>query len=165
MSLIEEWSPSVASQLDLNASSRPHPADPAAAPFARVPRIWPAVMLLGLFWPIYSLWRWTELGLSLGFLGFLILLGVGALTTLLFLIWWLAASRISWAERLLVLGTAVFAGIGTPMLAHKLIGPFLLLPGLPLVLTTWTLSVIVARKWPAPRRRRFIAALLCLLCA
>src|SRR5260370_3675846 len=50
------------------------------------------------------------------------------------------------------------------MLAHKLIGPFLLLPGLPLVLTTWTLSVIVARKWPARRRGLFIAAMLCLSC-
>src|SRR5205809_1384685 len=56
----------------------------------RLPRVWPPVVLLGLFWTVYSVWRWTELGITLGFLGFLILLAVAALVLLLFLGWWLA---------------------------------------------------------------------------
>ena len=75
-----------------------HPSEPGTAP-ARPPRVWPPVVLLGVFWAVYSVWRWTELGPSLGFLGFLILLGVAALTTLLFAVWWLAASRVRWTER------------------------------------------------------------------
>jgi hypothetical protein len=129
---------------------------------ARWPRIWPSVVLVGLFWAAYSVWRWTEWGTTLGFKGFLMLLGVGILTTLLFVIWWLAASRVSWAERLLVLGTAVFAGIGAAALAHKSLGPFLLLPGLPLVLTAWTLGVCLVRKWPTRPRCGALMSLLCL---
>src|SRR5262245_5076142 len=132
----------------------PHrlPGPVTAAP-ARPPRVWPAVALLGVFWALYSVWRWTELGTSLGFFGFLILLGVGALTTLLFAGWWLAASRVPWTERLLVFGTAVGCGVGAAFLTDKRLGPFLLLPGLPLVLTVWTLGLVAARKW-APGRRR-----------
>jgi outer membrane protein assembly factor BamB len=111
---------------------------------------------------IYSIWRWTELGMSLGFMGFLILLGVGAQMTLLFAVWWLAASRVSWRERLLVLGVAVVGGIASAMFGHKLLGPFLLLPGLPIVLTTWTLSLIVARKWPTPGRTLVLMSVVCL---
>jgi outer membrane protein assembly factor BamB len=109
-------------------------------------------VLLGLFWTIYSVWRWTELGAELGFMGFLILLGVGGLTTFLFVLWWLAASRARWAERFLVFGAAVCFGLGAAFLADKWLGPFLLLPGLPLMLSAWTLGLVVARTWP-PRRR------------
>jgi outer membrane protein assembly factor BamB len=119
-------------------------------------------VLLGLFWTTYSVWRWTELGTSLGFLGFLILLGVGGLTTLLFIIWWLAASRAPWTERFVVLGTAVGCGVGAGLLADKLLGPFLLLPGLPLVLTAWAVGLLVARKWPTGQRRVTLIGVLCL---
>jgi outer membrane protein assembly factor BamB len=119
-------------------------------------------MLLGLFWPIYSVWRWTDLGLSFGFMGFLILVGIGVLTTLLFALWWLAASNVSWNERFLVLSSAVFAGIGAALLGHKYVVSFLLLPGLPLVLTFWTLGLILMRNWPARRRSFALVVGLCL---
>jgi outer membrane protein assembly factor BamB len=148
------------SQTGIVADAHPLPGPATAGP-ARPPRVWPAVVLLGLFWMVYAVWRWTELGASLGFLGFLILLGVGGLTALLFAVWWLAASRIRWMERFAVLGTAVGCGLGVAFLADKRLGPFVLLPGLPLVLTAWTLGLAVARKWP-PRRR--CVALLSVLC-
>jgi outer membrane protein assembly factor BamB len=119
-------------------------------------------VLLGLFWGIYSVWRWTDLGISLGFLGFLILLGVEGLTTLLFAIWWLAASRVRWTERWLVLGTAVFCGIGAALLANKWLGPILLVPGLPLVLTAWTLVLCIARQWTPRKRSLALISTLCL---
>jgi hypothetical protein len=68
---------------------------------------------------------------------------------LFFPTWWMAASKVSWAERFLVIGVAVVGGVGAAVLGHRLLGPFLLLPGLPIVLTTWTFGLIVARKWPA----------------
>src|SRR5262249_21528726 len=125
---------------------------PVAPPVRSMPRVWPPVVLLALFWAVYAVWRWTEMGISLGFMGFLMLLGVAALTMLLFVTWWLAASRVSGAERLLVTGVGIVGGVAAAVLGHRLLGPFLLLPGLPLVLTMWTLGLIIARKWP-PRRR------------
>ena len=153
----------MANQEDLATLTYPLSA-PSATVSARLPRIWPPALLLGLFWATYSLWRWTEFGASLGFMGFLILLAIGALTTVLFAVWWLAASRVRWTERLLVLGTAAFAGAGTAALAHKSVGPFLLLPGLPLVLTVWMLGLLVVRKWRPRQRALALMSLLCLSC-
>jgi outer membrane protein assembly factor BamB len=71
-------------------------------------------------------------------------------------------SRLGLGERLLILGAAVVMGIGTVFLSHKSLGPFLLLPGLPLVLTTWTLGLLLARGWPAAMRRFVMAGALAL---
>ncbi len=125
---------------------------PSAAAPAKAPRLWPPVVLLGLFWALYSILRWTDLGASLGFMGFLLLFGVDALVTLLFMVWWLAASRTGLAERFLVFGAAVLAGIGAAVLADPSVGPFLIVPGLPLVLTVWVLALFLVRKWPAQAR-------------
>jgi hypothetical protein len=93
--------------------------DQAQPLLARLPRVWPPLVLLGIFWAVYSLWRWTELGISLGFLGWLLMLAVGTLAVLLFAVWWLAASRVGWSERLAVFGTAVFGGVGAAFLSDK----------------------------------------------
>src|SRR5262245_50190846 len=137
---------------------------PAALSAVPSPRVWPPVALLAVFWVIYSVWRWTELGRSLGFMGFLMLLGVVALTTLLFVIWWMAASKVTWGERLLVIGVAMAAGVGMAILGHRLLGPFLVLPGLPIILTIWTLGLIVARQWPARRRGLLLVSVVCMSC-
>jgi len=138
------------------------PSFPVASAVRSTPRVWLPVVLLGLFWVIYSVWRWTELAISLGFMGFLMLLAVGALTTLLFAIWWMTASRVTWPERLLVLAVAIAGGVACALFGHRLLGPFLLLPGLPFVLTTWTLSLVVARKWPALGRGLLLTSVVCL---
>src|SRR5262245_3295334 len=147
-----------------SVAAPPHLREPGAAAPARPARVWPAAVLLGLFWTVYSVWRWTELGPSLGFMGFLILLGIGTLTTLLFVVWWVLASKVRWAERLVVLATAAVCGVGVALLAHPLLGPFLLLPGLPLVLTAWTLGLFFARKWPPRQRGIAVISLLVLSC-
>ena len=71
----------------------------APAASAKSSRIWPPALLLVLFWTLYAVLRWTDLGASLGFTGFVALYGAGALMVLLFVIWWLALSRVGWAER------------------------------------------------------------------
>jgi outer membrane protein assembly factor BamB len=151
----------VTAPTDLAASSSPALA-PAPVPSIRLPRVWPPLVLLGILWMTYSVLRWTDLGISLGFMGWLILLAVGAVTTLLFAVWWLAASRVGWGERLLVLGTAVFAGVGAVFLSDQSIRSFMLNPGLPLVLTTWTLGVVILRKWRTQSRRLALVGVLCL---
>lgn len=75
-----------------------------------VARLWPPIFILALFWTIYALWRWTELGPSFGFAGFLVLAGGGALVTLSFIIWWLAASKLERFERYAVFGVAMVSG-------------------------------------------------------
>jgi outer membrane protein assembly factor BamB len=115
--------------------------------------------LLALFWAIYAVWRWTEVGLSLGFMGWLILLGVGALTTLLFITWWLVASRIGWAECLLVFGTAIATGVAAALLSDQSVGPWMVMPGLPLIMTVWTLALAGMRKLSPSWRGRGLMAL------
>src|SRR5262245_34839078 len=122
------------SQTSVAADSHhlPGASGPAAA---RPPRIWPAVVLLGSFWVVYSVWRWTDLGTFYGFFGFLILLAFALLTTLLFAGWWLGASRVRWSEKLLVVGAGLGFGVITAIFSDKRLGPFLVLPGVPLVMT------------------------------
>lgn len=131
---------------------------------ARPPRVWPPLLLLGILWTVYSVLRWTDLGIALGFMGFLILLGAGAVVTLLFLVWWLAASRVPLAERFLVLAAAVAAGVGAVALAHKTTYAFMLMPGLPLVLTVWAFGVVLLRTWPSRPRGLVLAVLVCASC-
>src|SRR5262249_39307377 len=126
------------------------------------PRLWPPFVLLGCFWAVYVVWRWTDLGITFGFLGFLVLMAIGALVTLLFVIWWLAASRVPWAERLLMLGTAVLAGLGAALLSDRSVGTVMVLPGLPLVLTAWAVVLLAARRQSSRARRLVLAAALCL---
>jgi hypothetical protein len=138
-----------------------HPGPEQGSP-APLPRIWPPLVVLAVFWAAYSLWRWTELGASLGFLGFLMLLAIGGAAALLFVLWWLAASRVSWRERLAVLAAAALAGGVACFYADRRLGPFLLVPGLPLVLSLWALGVLAARRWPSQARSLGLISLLCL---
>src|SRR5262249_46367764 len=151
----------MASQPDLIAAPQPS-HEPKSQPAASPARVWPPIVLLVLFWATYSVWRWTELGPSLGFMGFLILVGIEALATLVFAVWWMTASKVSWAERFLVIGVAIAGGIGAAVLGHRMLGPFLIVPGLPIVLTAWTFALVVVRKWPARLRGLFVVCTLCL---
>jgi hypothetical protein len=95
-------------------------------------------------------------------MGFLILLSIEALVTLLFIVWWMFASHVGLGERLLVLGTAVVATIAAVFLSDKTVAPFLLAPGWPLVLTAGTLALLVVRKWRA--RGLVLVSVLALSC-
>jgi outer membrane protein assembly factor BamB len=117
---------------------------------------------LGILWTVYSVLRWTDLGPSLGFMGFLILLGVGALVTLLFLAWWLAVSRVRLAERFLVFIAAVCGALAAAVMSDRTAGPFILMPGLPLVLTLWTLALVAVRRWRPRSRGLVVVGVLCL---
>jgi outer membrane protein assembly factor BamB len=142
------------------AGAFPAALGPDAPPSAQPPRTWPPFVLLAAYWAFYFALHWTELGGELGFLGFLLLLGAGALLLVLFSAWWLAFSRVGAVERLLVAGVALAVGVTAGALADRSLGPFLLMPGLPLVLTVWALVFVLARNWPA-RRGLLLSAVVC----
>jgi outer membrane protein assembly factor BamB len=118
-------------------------------------------MLLAMYWIVYSLWRWTEIGASFGFMGFLIMLAVMGVVILLFASWWLAASRVGWREKLLVLGAGLVVGVLTRLLLDDTVGPFWLIPGLALVLTTGTVAFVLLRKCTPPVRSLALVGSLC----
>ena len=148
----------------MTSENRVSPEATSMAPAAiKLPRVWPAVVLVAALWTAYSVFRFTEVGSAWGFFGYLMLIGYALLTTLLFLIWWLTASRTARGERFAVAGTFIATFITTAVLADRSLGPFyLLVPGLPMVLTAWTLALIAVRKRPPSRRRLALTGVLCL---
>ncbi len=139
----------------------PRPAEPKAARTSTPPRLWPPLVLVSLFWVVYAALTFTPLGMTLGFWGFMVQLVTGALVLILFLVWWLASRRLRWAERLGIVAVAIAGGVGAGFLVDRSLGAFLVLPGLPAVLTAWALALLAARYRP-PRARRLavVAALL-----
>ncbi|MFL5340598.1 MAG: PQQ-binding-like beta-propeller repeat protein [Gemmataceae bacterium] len=136
----------------------PHSSGPAAT---RPPRVWPPLLLLAMFWVAYSVLRWTELGVGAGFFGFVILMGGWLIELLLIAVWWLGFSRVGRPERLLVVAAAVVGCAAAVALSHKSMYQFMFMgPGLPLVVTAWTLVLVVARSWPAGLRRAALVAAL-----
>lgn len=140
--------------------SPPPPLEPEAARVSAPPRLWPPLALVGLFWVVYAILSWTPLGITLGFWGFMVQLITGALVLILFLVWWLASRRLRWAERLGVLGAAIAGGVGAGFLVDRSLGAFLVLPGLPVVLTAWTLALLAVRYRPQRVRRLAVVAAL-----
>src|SRR5690348_3206963 len=89
-------------------SSGSQPATPAAPPAPR-PRLWPAVVLVGLYWAVFLVCGRLDLPLFVRFMSQLI---STALLLLLFTGWWLINWRFRLADRLLGLGAAVAGGVG-----------------------------------------------------
>ncbi len=98
--------------------------------------------------PLWAIWR------------FLLLMATTGVAVLLFLVWWLAWSRVRWKERLWVLAAAILVGVATPLLAHKTAGGLLFLFGLPIGMTVWGLGVLVLRTMASERRTAALCVLL-----
>lgn len=119
----------------------PSPAPPAVA---KPPRLWPAVVLVTLFWVLRFIVERLE---KAYFIGFLYGLASAGLLILLYFGWWWANRRIRLADRLY--GFVVIVGLGvavTPLVDPSLRGFGQLMTGLPLVLTIWTLWMLLV-KW------------------
>ena len=140
-----------------SSDSLPQQAAPALSP----PRVWPAVALVAVYWIIHAFLRGTELGTSLGFTSFLLLMADMGVLVLLFLAWWLAWSRVRWKERLWVLGALVVISLATVLLSHKTAGGLLMFYGLPFALTVWALGILALQRVSGERR----TAALCILLA
>jgi outer membrane protein assembly factor BamB len=123
------------------------PDQPLPPAPAKTVRLWPAVVLVAVLW---------GLGFVVGrlekpyFVGFLYALASSALFALLYFTWWWTRRRIPLSERLAGFLLIVGGGVITALVSDPSIGGFgVLTSGLPIVLTVWTLWLIVG-KWTSP---------------
>jgi outer membrane protein assembly factor BamB len=124
-----------------------------------VPRVWPAVVLVGLYWAVFLTLRSLELPI---FVRFLSALGTWGLLTIAFVTWWLTNRRLSLADRFLAFGVAVLGGALAGWLCDPSLGAFgMLLAAMPWVFTAWTVWMVLARRLsPRPRLLGLTAVLL-----
>jgi outer membrane protein assembly factor BamB len=130
------------------------------APSPERPRVWPAVVLVGLFWAFFFASPW--LGLTM-FPGFLARMAAGLLLALLFSLWWSFNRGIPLRDRLLGFAAVALGGVAAALLSDRTVPLMILvLMGLPLAFTAWAAWLVVARKFSARTRRRGVVAALAL---
>lgn len=116
----------------------PHPATPSR------PRVWPGLLIVVIMWPLISipgkLWPATMAH-------FMTMMWGTIVCSALVLLWWLFASRVSWGERFVgVFGFFGLAAAAYPFWHESLNGFGLLFYAMPLVVTTWVVCIMLARK-------------------
>jgi outer membrane protein assembly factor BamB len=120
----------------------PAPTPAAVAVGERRPRLWPGVVLIGLFWVEFVVVGGLD---KYYFEGFLYAMAAPAVLLLLFSIWWWFNRRIPLRERvfgcLLVIGTGVVAA----PFCHKTVRFVLPTLGLPLALSVLMVWMLVVR--------------------
>jgi outer membrane protein assembly factor BamB len=155
----------VPGEMRTGVTSTPPPAPLPAEdlPSVRRPprrlRLWPGAVLLALQWLAIWVPGWVAPGTMAQFLGMFWGPMAGAALVLL---WWLAASRLRWTDRLLVpLACAAFGGAAT-FLSHGSMQMGLIIYVLPLVTTAWVgwLLLTPFLSWPVRRAGLVVAFLL-----
>jgi outer membrane protein assembly factor BamB len=131
-------------QSDAIQTQTEYPAESLPRPARKPPRLWPALALLLLFWTAEFLIRSLDMPY---FYRFLSSMAVPALLILSYFIWWWASRRIPILDRLygfaLIVGSTALA----IWLCHPSLGWFGMLSiGLPVVLTVWTLWLLLVKK-------------------
>jgi len=101
-------------------------------------RVWPAVVLVALFWVFWVAHYLIPLDAGVRFLS-----RMGAFAALLlgFLIWWLSRRSISWRDRLLAIALWIAGTIVAEKLADKTLASAfsMVLSSLPFVITGWVI--------------------------
>lgn len=125
-------------------SGLPEPSSkPASKDLRSPPRLWPAVAVIALFWAGAFLMRQFEFQYFVLFFYSMISAG---LLVLLFFGWWWTRRSISRTDRAIGFFTVLITGVAVYPLCDKTVGVFgLLFTGLPVVLTAWTLWMLMAR--------------------
>jgi hypothetical protein len=119
--------------------------------------VWPAVMLVALYWAVVGVTTFLDVGTFSRFMTqFLVLIGV----TLAFVVWWLCTRRVSWGERLLVLGAAVAAPVVGVLASDPTLGPITVFNGLPIMFTAWAAWLLLARNASRTTRRNGLVAVI-----
>jgi outer membrane protein assembly factor BamB len=111
-------------------------------------RLWPGVIIVTLLWLATTVPGWLAPATMIQFYG--MFFGPMA-AALLFVVWWLFASRIRWRDRFLVLLACAAVGAATWPFRHSSLSIFgLLIFALPIVMTTWALWLLVTPflRWP-----------------
>jgi len=134
------------------------PFDPKGPPECDVRvRLWPAVLIVALQWPVTRLPGVLMPGTyeQFQFLFFGAMIATGAI-----LLWWLFASRVPWKQRLLILAAFIVIGIGSVFPTHSTLKGFgIIIYGLPAATTAWVLWLLISRNlaWSV-RRAGLLAA-------
>jgi outer membrane protein assembly factor BamB len=125
------------------------PVEPVAAGPASTVRVWPALSLLVLYWGSRLVVDQLD---KFYFHGFLFSLASAGLLALLYFVWWWTNWRIRFVDRLYGF-LVIVGGAGIAIeLCHKSLGWFgVLTTGLPVVLTVWTLWLLVVKRAPGAR--------------
>jgi outer membrane protein assembly factor BamB len=116
---------------------------PARTAPAAAPRLWPPVVFVASFWLLHLIVGRLE---KPYFYGFLFGMASAALLAVLFFGWWWTRRGIRFSERLYGFLLVVGAGVAVAPLCDKSIRFSVPTVGLPLVLTTWTLWMLLVRR-------------------
>jgi outer membrane protein assembly factor BamB len=127
-----------ASETAFTQSSTP----PTTAGAGRPARLWPAVVLVALFWAAFGVADALE---KPYFIGFIYSMAAAAVLVLLFSIWWWFSRRIPLGDRALTVLLVVGLGIGVVPLCHKSVWFALPTLGLPVALTVLTGWLLLVR--------------------
>ncbi len=122
-----------------------------SAPAPAKLRVWPAVVILVLFWAALFANLSSTLAMFEHFMYQLAAYGVALVA---FLGWWLTRRAVSWRDRIGAIVAMLLFGLVTWIVADKSFSAFgIFMSALPLVLTGWVIWLIVAR-WLSPQVRR-----------
>jgi outer membrane protein assembly factor BamB len=129
-------------QVSAPASSEP--------PVGRALRLWPAVVILALFWlTMLAVWQFELTHLA----RFISRLALHGTLLLAFFGWWLSRRTLSWGERLLAVAVFIGGSIAVPAVADPTISGFTIFLGaMPIAFTAWTIALLFTRD-SIPRTR------------
>jgi outer membrane protein assembly factor BamB len=139
------------------AADAPTPPESAVAPPR--PRLWPAVVLVALFWVAFVVVGALE---KPYFIGFLYAMAAPAVLVLLFSIWWWCNRRIPFADRVYGCLLVVAGGVAVAPFCDKSIQFGLATVGLPVALTLLTLWLLVVQQTGSAGKRLALLVLLAL---
>lgn len=137
-------------------ASRHEPNAPATR---GTPRLWPGFLIIALQWLAIKIPAWTVPGTMTHFRGMMFGPMLGALAIL---IWWLAASRLTWAMRWTGVAAFLLGGIAASVLGDPTMRMPLVVFTLPLVTTLWVIAAAIAVRFNGRAPRLIVAASLLL---
>lgn len=109
---------------------------------ARPLRLWPAVLLVALFWGAFAVVARFE---KPYFVGFIYSMAAPALLVILYSTWWWTRRGFPWADRIVGCALVVGLGIAIAPLCHRSVLFALPTVGLPLAITALTLWLLLLR--------------------
>ncbi len=121
-----------------------------AAP-ARTLRLWPGVVAVILLWACNLIPGWIDPGSETHMM---FMMFGGSAAQLMFLVWWLFFSRVSWTDRILVLGGCIAMGIAAYFIFDKSYKGMTFVMFVPAtVMTVWVGWLVLSQVMSWPTRR------------
>src|SRR4051794_4333994 len=135
-------------------------SDSAATTPPPRPRVWPALLIIALFWAARLLLANLEMPIFQRFMG---TLAATAVLMLAFLLWWSIDRRGRRGQRLVPVLAWLIGGVLVGVLSFKSLGPMpLLMTAMPWVFTAWALWIVLARAASLNNIRLSLAAVIVL---